>query len=239
MKFAAARTLIAFQPAGPNGRRIRSGCAWTNRSGIVREVRFQATGHLTGLSQEASGPQELRCKYGKADRNDHKRRPRQHDQCNPDKRHRSTNDRDNNAFCDTELGMLVVFHESALEKAMCPCVPAGVPDATALVDRRGAVLHRKSFAQPVLRQRQSCSVEPCAWAPECAAKVPARMNADRMDFMFSRLKLLDCSCALFPEWLHLSPRDCRMSGGAVRLAGSRVRIGRVALRPLCGGLRFF
>ena len=66
--------------------------------------------HLTSPLQEASGPQELRRKYRKANRNDYERRPRQDDQSNPDESYGSANDGDNNALGEAKLRMLIAFH---------------------------------------------------------------------------------------------------------------------------------
>ena len=73
-------------------------------------IRFQTSHHLTSPLQEASGPHELRRKYGKANRNDYERWPRQDDQSNPDQSDSSTNDGDNNAFGEAKVRMLIVFH---------------------------------------------------------------------------------------------------------------------------------
>ena len=73
-------------------------------------IRFQTSRHLTSPLQEAPGPYEFRRKYGKANRNDYERWPRQDDQSNPDQSYRSANDGDNNAFGEAKLRMLIGFH---------------------------------------------------------------------------------------------------------------------------------
>jgi hypothetical protein len=73
-------------------------------------IRFQTSHHLTSPLQKASGPHELRRKYGKANRNDYERWPRQNDQSNPDQSYSSANDGDNNAFGEAKLRMLIAFH---------------------------------------------------------------------------------------------------------------------------------
>ena len=80
------------------------------RSPVICGIRFQTSHHLTSPLQEASGPHELRRKYGKANRNDDERWPRQDDQSNPDQSYSAANDGDNNAFGEAKLLMLIAFH---------------------------------------------------------------------------------------------------------------------------------
>jgi hypothetical protein len=80
------------------------------RSPVGCGIRLQTSRHLTSPLQEASGPHEFRRKYGKANRNDYERRPRQNDQSNPDERDSSANDGDNDAFGEAKLRMLIAFH---------------------------------------------------------------------------------------------------------------------------------
>jgi hypothetical protein len=72
-------------------------------------IRFQTSHHLTSPLQEAPGPYEFRRKYGQANRKDDERRSRQDDQSNPDKRYRSADDGDHNAFGEAKLRMLIAF----------------------------------------------------------------------------------------------------------------------------------
>ena len=78
--------------------------------GLFVGIRFQTSRHLTSPLQEASGPHELSRKYGKANRNDDERWPRQDDQSNPDQSYSAANNGDNNAFGEAKLRMLIAFH---------------------------------------------------------------------------------------------------------------------------------